>query len=104
MFKIPYSYIIILLHQFLFISNTLSSIVPATNQSTFPPSLLVISYDAFRPEYFNRSVTPYMNELRTNGSTTDYLKNEFPTKTFVNHHSIATGTIIFIWHKEIHII
>lgn len=25
------------------------------------PVLIVISYDAFRPEYFNRNVTPFMN-------------------------------------------
>lgn len=76
--------------------------IPSTNQTTTStksqspaatkqPALLVISYDAFRPEYFTRNVTPYMNELRKNGTSSEYMKNEFPTKTFVNHHSIATG-------------
>lgn len=96
MYQIQYFYtysLLLLLHQFMLICNAVSiaSEDPQTNEAKFSPGLLVISYDAFRPEYFNRSVTPYMNELRKNGSTTDYLKNEFPTKTFVNHHSIATG-------------
>lgn len=63
----------------------------AAAAATKPPALLVISYDAFRPEYFTRNVTPYMNELRKNGVSSEYMRNEFPTKTFVNHHSIATG-------------
>lgn len=54
------------------------------------PALLVVSYDAFRPEYFRRGVTPYMNKFRTEGTTADFLYNVFPTKTFPNHHSIAT--------------
>ncbi|XP_037044924.1 ectonucleotide pyrophosphatase/phosphodiesterase family member 5-like isoform X2 [Bradysia coprophila] len=53
--------------------------------------LLVVSFDAFRPEYFNRDVTPFMNDLRKKGSYTEYLRNVFPTKTFTNHHTISTG-------------
>lgn len=32
-----------------------------------------------------------MNELRFNSTRAQYIKNVFPTKTFPNHHSIATG-------------
>lgn len=32
-----------------------------------------------------------MNRLRKLGTYSDYLINVFPTKTFPNHHSIATG-------------
>lgn len=53
--------------------------------------LLLVSYDAFRPEYFDRNVTPFMNHLRSNGAYTNYLRNVFPTKTFTNHHTISTG-------------
>lgn len=53
--------------------------------------LIVVSYDAFRNEYFDRNVTNYMNELRFNNTYSDYMRNVFPTKTFPNHHSIATG-------------
>lgn len=53
--------------------------------------VFLVSYDAFRNEYFNRNVTDFMNELRMNSTRAEYLRNVFPTKTFPNHHSIATG-------------
>lgn len=51
----------------------------------------LVSYDAFRNEYFNRNVTDYTNALRMNSTRAEYLRNVFPTKTFPNHHTIATG-------------
>ncbi|GAB0087335.1 bis(5'-adenosyl)-triphosphatase enpp4 [Sergentomyia squamirostris] len=54
-------------------------------------SLLVISYDAFRMEYLRRNITPFLNNLRAEGVSAPYMRNVFPTKTFPNHHSIATG-------------
>ncbi|XP_047342864.1 ectonucleotide pyrophosphatase/phosphodiesterase family member 5-like isoform X1 [Vespa velutina] len=55
------------------------------------PKLLVVSYDAFRYDYFNKNVTPYMNKLRNEGTHADYMMNIFVTKTFPNHHTMATG-------------
>lgn len=55
------------------------------------PILIVVSYDAFSNDYFNRGLVPNMERLRKTGTFTDYLINVFPTKTFPNHHSIATG-------------
>lgn len=55
------------------------------------PALLIVSYDGFRPEYFNRNVTPYMNRLRNEETAANYMQSVFPTKTFVNHFTIATG-------------
>ncbi|KAF7407142.1 hypothetical protein HZH66_001679 [Vespula vulgaris] len=55
------------------------------------PKLLVVSYDAFRYDYFNRNVTPFMNKLRNEGTHADYMMNIFVTKTFPNHHTMATG-------------
>lgn len=55
--------------------------------------LLLVSYDAFRPEYFDRNVTPFMNDLRKRGTYTEYLRNVFPTKTFTNHHTMSTGML-----------
>lgn len=54
------------------------------------PALLVVSYDAFRPEYLQRGVTPYMNTFRKEGASTEFMYNVFPTKTFPNHHTLAT--------------
>ena len=52
---------------------------------------VLVSYDAFRNEYFNRNVTNYTNELRENNTRAEFLKNVFPTKTFPNHQTISTG-------------
>lgn len=55
------------------------------------PALLIISYDGFRNEYFQRNVTPTMNKLKDDGTSTEYMTNIFATKTFPNHHSFVTG-------------
>lgn len=59
-------------------------------------ALLVVSYDAFRPDYLYRNVTPNLNRLRREGSTAQFMVPVFPTKTFVNHFSIATVSYQFI--------
>lgn len=68
--------------------NLLSNVVTAADTSTV---LIVVSYDAFRTEYLQRNSTWFMNDLRRNGTSAEFLRNVFPTKTFPNHHSIATG-------------
>lgn len=70
------------------------STLPSSISKT-EPALLIVSYDAFRPEYFNRSVTPFMNAFRKEGTSASFVYNVFPTKTFVNHHTIATVSIAF---------
>ncbi|XP_015110707.1 bis(5'-adenosyl)-triphosphatase enpp4 isoform X1 [Diachasma alloeum] len=60
--------------------------------STSPhPKLLVISYDAFRYDYFDRNITPFMVQMKEEGTDVEYMNNVFVTKTLINHHSIATG-------------
>lgn len=91
---------------FVFCTNVASA---PTIQKT-EPALLVVSYDAFRPEYLKRGVTPNMNKFRSEGTSAKFLSNVFPTKTFVNHHTIATvshhknknqNSFIFVIHKHI---
>lgn len=53
--------------------------------------LIIISYDGFRNEYLKRNVTQEMLKFRSEGIYTDKMLNVFPTKTFTNHFSIATG-------------
>lgn len=54
-------------------------------------ALLVVSYDAFRYDFVNKTITPHLITLREHGTYAKYLNNIFPSKTFPNHHSIATG-------------
>lgn len=55
------------------------------------PLLLVVSFDGFRHDYFTRLATPGLNRFKSGGTHAPYVRNVFPTKTFPNHHSIATG-------------
>nr|CAD7442890.1 unnamed protein product [Timema bartmani] len=55
------------------------------------PLLLIVSYDGFRHNYFEKQVTPTLQKLKTLGTHAEYMRNVFETKTFPNHHSIATG-------------
>lgn len=45
----------------------------------------------YRYDYFERNLTPFMNHLKAEGTYTDYMMNIFVTKTFPNHHTMATG-------------
>ncbi|XP_055309055.1 bis(5'-adenosyl)-triphosphatase enpp4-like [Sitodiplosis mosellana] len=69
----------------------IASVLRRTIPSKSEPALLVISYDAFHPEYLNRGVTPHLNRFRKEGTSAQFMFNVFPTKTFVNHFTIATG-------------
>lgn len=73
---------------FLFVNLTL--IICEKLVSKIEPALLVVSFDAFRPDYLNRGVTPNLNQFRQDGTSAAYMSNVFPTKTFVNHFTIAT--------------
>lgn len=75
-------------------ATIVTSSIDAENIAKNEPALLVISYDAFRPEYFHRNVTPFMNQLAKESTRAEYMRNVFPTKTFVNHFSIATVILI----------
>ncbi|XP_055843677.1 ectonucleotide pyrophosphatase/phosphodiesterase family member 5-like [Episyrphus balteatus] len=58
---------------------------------TEKPILIIVSYDGFRNEYLKRNVTPNLLKFRSEGIYTDRMLNVFPTKTFTNHFSMATG-------------
>ncbi|CAH1405731.1 unnamed protein product [Nezara viridula] len=53
--------------------------------------LLVVSYDGFRYDYLNLNITPYLNSLKKSSTYAKCLLNVFPTQTYVNHFSLATG-------------
>ncbi len=55
------------------------------------PYVLVVSFDAFRPDYLHWVETPNFNRLAERGVLAKSLKSVFPTKTFPNHYALATG-------------
>lgn len=56
--------------------------------------MLVISFDGFRYDYIRRNLTSNLVRLRSNGTYSEYMTSVFPTKTFPNHFTIATGVYV----------
>lgn len=52
---------------------------------------LLISFDGFRYDYLDRTDTPNFDSLVASGVSAEGLIPVFPSKTFPNHYSIATG-------------
>lgn len=55
------------------------------------PYVLLISMDGFRWDYPDRYPTPELDKLAAEGVKAKALRPAFPTKTFPNHYTIATG-------------
>lgn len=58
---------------------------------TCHPLVLVVSFDGFRSDYVRADVTPHMFRLLAQSASPPYMQSTFPTKTFVNHFTMATG-------------
>jgi predicted AlkP superfamily pyrophosphatase or phosphodiesterase len=54
-------------------------------------TVLLISFDAFRWDYYKLYSTPNLNRMAKDGVKAERLIPSFPTKTFPNHYSIVTG-------------
>jgi predicted AlkP superfamily pyrophosphatase or phosphodiesterase len=52
---------------------------------------VLVGLDAFHPRYLDRPVSPHLRSLARQGVRARWLVPVFPTKTFPNFHSIATG-------------
>ncbi len=52
---------------------------------------VVLSMDGFRWDYADRVSTPNLDFIAQNGVKADYVIPAFPTKTFPNHYTMATG-------------
>lgn len=59
--------------------------------------LLLVSFDGFRYDYLQRNLSNTLLQLRINSSYPPYMLSVFPSKTFPNHFSIATGL-----YSEVH--
>ncbi len=60
-------------------------------RSRLEPTVLLISLDGFRWDYLEKAPTPNLDRLVSTGVKARALLPVFPTKTFPNHYSIATG-------------
>ena len=55
------------------------------------PTVILIALDGFRPDYLEKYQSKTINELAKNGVRAKWLIPSFPTKTFPNHYTVATG-------------
>jgi len=59
-----------------------------------PAPVLMISIDGFMNEYLDRNETPNFDRFLSEGVQAEYMIPVFPTKTFPNHWSLATGLYV----------
>ncbi|SPQ19046.1 a4d6cfe1-3342-4bb4-aed2-1371cafcd6ef [Thermothielavioides terrestris] len=57
----------------------------------FAPTTIIISLDGFRADFLNRNLTPRLNAFIKEGVSPLYMLPSFPSVTFPNHYTIATG-------------
>ena len=62
----------------------------AAAQGDLRPTVVLVSIDGFRSDYFDRYPAPNLHRLAARGVRAP-LVPVFPTKTFPNHYAIATG-------------
>ena len=55
------------------------------------PTVILVSIDGFRADYFELHKPPTLNELARNGVRARWMRPVYPTKTFPAHYSIVTG-------------
>lgn len=55
------------------------------------PTVILISIDGFRYDYFGKAPTPNLDSLIARGVRARYMVPSFPTKTFPNHYTLVTG-------------
>ena len=55
------------------------------------PYVIMVSFDGFRYDYDTKTETPNLDFLRDNGVKAESMQSVFPSKTFPNHYSLATG-------------
>lgn len=59
--------------------------------SVFAPTTLLISLDGFRADFLLRGLTPTLNSFVADGISPRWMLPSFPSVTFSNHYTLATG-------------
>ncbi|KAJ4395143.1 hypothetical protein N0V91_011048 [Didymella pomorum] len=59
--------------------------------SLFAPTTILISLDGFRADFLYRNLTPTLNQFVAEGISPKYMLPSFPSVTFPNHYTMATG-------------
>jgi predicted AlkP superfamily pyrophosphatase or phosphodiesterase len=68
-----------------------SATMVSNGTSLFAPTTILISLDGFRADFLFRGLTPTLNEFIQGGISPKYMMPSFPSVTFPNHYTMATG-------------
>ena len=60
------------------------------DEPVVPRTVVVLSLDGFRSDYAGRAFTPTLDSIAAAGVTAGF-RPAFPSQTFANHYSMATG-------------
>ncbi len=69
----------------------LSACVRSGSINGLRPTVILISLDGFRSDYLEKYEPPNLRALARDGVQAKWMIPAFPTKTFPNHYTIATG-------------
>ncbi|UKZ82383.1 hypothetical protein TrVFT333_010171 [Trichoderma virens FT-333] len=59
--------------------------------AVFGPTTIIISLDGFRADFLQRGLTPRLNAFVKEGVSPKWMHPSFPSVTFPNHYTLATG-------------
>ncbi len=65
--------------------------VTAPAAASQPPTVILVSIDGFRADYFDRGVSPNLAALAAQGVHARWMTPAFPSLTFPNHYTLVTG-------------
>ncbi|KAI0154146.1 Phosphodiest-domain-containing protein [Xylariaceae sp. FL1272] len=68
-----------------------ASRIVSNGTALFAPTTLIISLDGFRADFLNRGLTPRLNAFIKEGVSPLFMTPSFPSVTFPNHYTLATG-------------
>jgi predicted AlkP superfamily pyrophosphatase or phosphodiesterase len=66
-------------------------LVPAAVQAQFDTTVILISIDGMRADYLDKYNPPELKRMASEGVRALWMQPGFPTKTFPNHYTVATG-------------
>jgi len=76
---------------FLLLFVFLIPVFPQKAVKDLKPTVILISLDGFRADYLDKYPSPNLNRLARKGVRARWLIPSFPSKTFPNHYTMATG-------------
>ena len=75
----------------LLLAVDLSACVQPKSVKDLQPTVILVSLDGFRYDYLEKYYAPNLKSLARDGVQAKWMIPSFPSKTFPNHYTIATG-------------